>query len=121
MVIAHLISLSGNADSKKIIVDGFFSVEILQRISEYNRVVFLLSSEEVVRREYFNRDCKRDMYECINGLRYPEAAFENVSWSGLPTAAAPFLVKPNEQNNATLLLNPTFIIQCQALGIGGIA
>jgi hypothetical protein len=41
-------------------------------------VVFLLSSEEVVRRDYFNRDCKRDMYECIKALKNPEAVFENV-------------------------------------------
>ncbi|RED52948.1 hypothetical protein [Cohnella lupini] len=78
MVIAHLLKLSGNAGGKKIIVDGFFTVETLKKISNYNKVVFLLSSEEVVRSDYFNRDCKRDMYECIKGLRDPEAAFENV-------------------------------------------
>jgi hypothetical protein len=78
MVIAHLIKLSGNEEGKKIIVDGFFSVGTLKKISDYNRVVFLLASEEIVRRDYFNRDCKRDMYECIQGLRDPEAAIENV-------------------------------------------
>ncbi|TDQ41004.1 hypothetical protein, partial [Aureibacillus halotolerans] len=78
MVIAHLLALSGNAKGKKIIVDGFFTVEILKRISDYTRVVFLLSSEEVVRRDYFNRECKREMYECIMGLKDPEAALENV-------------------------------------------
>jgi hypothetical protein len=36
------------------------------------------SSEEVVRHDYFNRECKRDMYECIMGLRDPESALENV-------------------------------------------
>ncbi|RKN86055.1 hypothetical protein [Paenibacillus ginsengarvi] len=64
--------------NKRIMVDGFFSVEILKEISDYSRVVFLLSSEEVVRHDYFNRECKRDMYECIKGLNDPEAAFENV-------------------------------------------
>lgn len=78
MVIAHLLTLSGNAEGKKILVDGFFTVEILKKISDFNRVVFLLSSEEIVRRDYFNRDCKRDMYECILGLSDPEAALENV-------------------------------------------
>ncbi|MCJ8012332.1 ATP-binding protein [Paenibacillus sp. KQZ6P-2] len=78
MVIAHLLKLAGNAEGKKIIVDGFFDVQTLKKISDYSRVVFLLSSEEVVRRDYFNRECKRDMYECIMGLRNPEAALENV-------------------------------------------
>lgn len=78
MAIAHLLTLSGNAEGKKIMVDGFFTVDVLKKISEYNRVVFLLSSEEVVRRDYFNRECKRDMYECIMGLSDPEAALENV-------------------------------------------
>lgn len=78
MVIVHLIKLSGNAEGKKIMVDGFFSMDILKKISDYDKVVFLLASEEVVRRDYFNRDCKRDMYECIKGLSDPEAAFENV-------------------------------------------
>ncbi|WP_409178180.1 hypothetical protein [Brevibacillus fortis] len=33
MVIAHLLTLSGKAEGKKIIVDGFFTVEILKKIS----------------------------------------------------------------------------------------
>lgn len=78
MVIAHLIRLSGQAGDRKIIVDGFFDVQTLKRISDYSRVVFLLASEEVVRREYFNRECKRDMHACIMGLKDPEAALENV-------------------------------------------
>jgi len=59
-------------------VDGFFGVVTLKRIPDYDRVVFLLASGEVVRREYFNREDKRDMYECIMGLMNPEAALENV-------------------------------------------
>jgi hypothetical protein len=78
MIIAHLLTLAGNADGKKIIVDGFFDVKTLKKISEFSRVLFLLSSEDVVRRDYFNRECKRDMYECIMGLKDPEAALENV-------------------------------------------
>jgi len=78
MVIAHLLTLSGNAEGKRIIVDGFFTADTLKKVSDYNRVVFLLSSKEVVRRDYFQRDCKRDMYECILGLSDPEAALENV-------------------------------------------
>ncbi|GLX68049.1 hypothetical protein [Paenibacillus glycanilyticus] len=78
MVLAHLIKLSGAAGDKKIIVDGFFSLDVLEKVSEFNRVVFLLSSEEVVRRDYFHRECKRDMYECILGLSNPDAALENV-------------------------------------------
>jgi len=78
MAIAHLLTLSGNTEGKKIMVDGFFTVDVLKKISDYNHVVFLLSSEEVVRRDYFNRECKRDMYECIMGLSDPEVALENV-------------------------------------------
>ncbi|CAK6481433.1 hypothetical protein ACPOM7_17565 [Peribacillus castrilensis] len=78
MVVTDLLRISGRAGSKKIIVDGFFSVELLKRISDYSKVVFLISSEKVVRHDYFNRADKRDMYECIKGLKNSEAAFENV-------------------------------------------
>jgi hypothetical protein len=78
MVVSELLKLSGSANGKKIIVDGFFTANILKEISHFNRVVFLLASEKVVRHDYFNRECKRDMYECIKGLKNPEDAFENV-------------------------------------------
>lgn len=78
MVVTDLIRLSSRTSGKKIIVDGFFSVELLKRISDYERVFFLIASEYEVRHDYFNREDKRDMFECIKGLRDPEAAFENV-------------------------------------------
>jgi hypothetical protein len=78
MAVTDLLKLSAGADGKKIIVDGFFTFELLKQISDNNRVVFLLASDEVVRNDYFNRECKRDMYDCISGLINPEAAFENV-------------------------------------------
>lgn len=78
MAVTELIKLSGRANGKKIIVDGFFMPELLKEISEDNRVVYLLAAEDVVRQDYFNRECKRDMYDCIKGLTNPEAAFENV-------------------------------------------
>ncbi|MBO0995990.1 hypothetical protein [Bacillus sp. SD088] len=77
MVVADLLRISGSSGNKKILVDGFFSVNILKEISDYTRVVFLIASEEVVRHYYFNREDKRDMFECIKGLKDPEAAFEN--------------------------------------------
>lgn len=78
MATADLLRLTGKAGHQKIIVDGFFSVEILKEISDYNRVFFLLASEEVIRNDYFIREEKRDMLACINALRDPEAAIENV-------------------------------------------
>jgi hypothetical protein len=32
MVIAHLLTLSGKVEGKKIIVDGFFTVDVLKKI-----------------------------------------------------------------------------------------
>lgn len=78
MAVSDLIKLSGSANGKKIIVDGFFSPELLKEISDDSRVVFMLASEDVVRNDYFNRECKRDMYDCINGLNNPDVVFENV-------------------------------------------
>ncbi|MFD0617731.1 hypothetical protein ACFQZR_09695 [Paenibacillus sp. GCM10027629] len=77
MATVDLLRLSGNVGGKKIIVDGFFTADILKEITDYSRVFFLLASEEVIRHDYFNREEKREMLECINGLKNPNAAIEN--------------------------------------------
>lgn len=78
MVILDLVRLAGSVGDKRIIVDGFFSAALLKKISSYNKVAILMASEEVVRHDYFNREDKMDMLACIQGLKDPEAAIENV-------------------------------------------
>lgn len=78
MAIADLIRIVGSSEGKEVIVDGFFSVEILKEISEYTNVVFLLANPDVVRNDYFNREDKQDMLKCIQGLKHPQAALDNV-------------------------------------------
>lgn len=78
MAIADLIRVVGSSQDNKIIVDGFFTVEILEEISEYSNVVFLLASQDVVKQDYFNREDKQDMLDCIMKLNNPQAALENI-------------------------------------------
>lgn len=78
MVVADLIRVSAMVANKKVIVDGFFGPHELQRISDYSRVFFLLATETVIRHDYFRREDKQDMLNCIMGLKHPEAAIENV-------------------------------------------
>lgn len=78
MAIADLIRLMGGTHGRKVLVDGFFSVEILKKISTYHHVVFLLTTEDVVRKDYFNREDTQGMLRCIMGLQNPTQAMENV-------------------------------------------
>lgn len=78
MVLADLLITVGRDKDKKVIVDGFFTVEELKKISDYTRVVFLLATQDVVRNDYFSREEKKDMLDCIMGLKDPQAALENV-------------------------------------------
>lgn len=78
MVVTDLIRVVGSSPGQKIIVDGFFTVDVLKKISEYSNVVFLLASQDVVRNDYFNREDKQDILKCIKGLKNPQAAMDNV-------------------------------------------
>lgn len=78
MVVTDLIRMVGSSPGQKVIVDGFFTVEILKQISEYSNVVFLTAAEDVVKDEYFSRADKQDMLECIKDLKNPQAAMDNV-------------------------------------------
>ncbi|QVK19346.1 hypothetical protein KHQ81_06560 [Mycoplasmatota bacterium] len=63
-IIMDLVQLAQKED-QKVIVDVHCMPEILKQVSEYNRVIFLLADPEVVFNEYFERDDKLDVYNCI--------------------------------------------------------
>ena len=75
IAVVELISLP---KAKPIVVDGIFPVSILKDITEKSRAVFLMAEMGAIRKDFFFRDDKRDMLECINNLADPKAAFENV-------------------------------------------
>jgi len=75
IAIVELISLSGD---RKVIVDGIFPCDVLRRVSDRNRVVFLMAEIGAIRRDFFNRADKQDMLRCIETLRDPRKAKENV-------------------------------------------
>lgn len=75
MIVLDLISI---AKDNHVIVDVHCFPEILKRISSFNKVVFLLTNPKFSREEYFDRDDKRDMYECIMSLSSPQKTLSNV-------------------------------------------
>ena len=75
IAIIELISLSKNG---RIIVDGIFPVSILKNISTKERVVFMMAEMTAIRNDFFARADKQDMLKCINNLRNPQKALENM-------------------------------------------
>jgi len=73
-----VVDLVHRARDGRIIVDGVFPHEVLERISVPQRCVFLYATMEVIRRDHFRRHDKQDMLECIMRLRDPEEARQNV-------------------------------------------
>lgn len=75
IALVELISLSAD---KKIIVDGIFPCDVLRRVSSTGRVVFLMAEIGAIRKDFFDRADKQDMLRCIERLRDPQKAKENV-------------------------------------------
>ena len=69
-MIIELIQLSQNA---KVVADICIPIELLTKISDYNRIACLLSSPELVTcANYGKRDDHREFLECILSLKEPE-------------------------------------------------
>ncbi|MCL2709119.1 MAG: hypothetical protein FWF03_08400, partial [Defluviitaleaceae bacterium] len=77
LVILELIRLSANA---KVAVDMVgMPPKIAMELTEPERIAFLVATPERVTREYYDRPGHRAVYECIMGLRDPEAALANTN------------------------------------------
>lgn len=76
-IILDLVQLA-QKENTKVIVDIHCMPEIFEQISEYNRVIFLLAEPDLVFKEYFDRNDKSDMYNCIlNNTTNPEQSLLN--------------------------------------------
>lgn len=73
--IIDLLKLSSKG---KVIAEGVFPLEIMQKITYANQCVFLIAEYDLLRRGFFNRADKADMVECIKAQRNPEQIFDNV-------------------------------------------
>ncbi|MBO5144975.1 MAG: hypothetical protein J6C19_05505 [Lachnospiraceae bacterium] len=74
--IAELISISRD---KKVIVDTNIPVEVLKEISDYHRVVVMLSPQAMSVERFFDRNDpeKQFILSIIDGCDNPEAVMEN--------------------------------------------
>ena len=75
MELLELIQLSAN---RRVAVDMYnMPPKLALELTEPNRIVFLVTTPERVVRDYYNRPGHRAIYDCIMGLRDPEAALAN--------------------------------------------
>lgn len=85
MAIIDLVRLSQN---QRVVADVHIPLEYLKGIAEYHQVVLLIAEPEMIVENFFNREDKQDMYECIMSTRNPQATLENVK-NSLRAAAIP--------------------------------
>ena len=85
MAIIDLIKLS---QDQRVIADVHIPLEDLKRIAEYHQVVLLIAEPEMIVENFFNREDKQDMYECIMSTPHPQETLENVK-NALRTASIP--------------------------------
>jgi hypothetical protein len=85
MAIIDLIKLS---QDQRVIADVHIPLENLKRIAEYHQVVLLIAEPEMIVESYFNREDKKDIYECIMSTPHPQETLENVK-NALRTASIP--------------------------------
>ncbi|MFW6318680.1 MAG: hypothetical protein ACOC1L_00705 [Bacillota bacterium] len=76
-IILDLIILASKTN-KMIVVDIHRAVDLFTNISDFNRVIFLLADVKTVRKQYFGRDDKNALLECIQReTNDPEKAIQN--------------------------------------------
>ena len=85
MAIIDLIKFS---QDQRVIADVHIPLEDLKRIAEYHQVVLLIAEPEMIVENFFNREDKQDMYECIMSTPHPQETLENVK-NALRTASIP--------------------------------
>jgi hypothetical protein len=75
MELLELIRLSAN---RRVAVDMYnMPPETALELTDPNRIVFLVTTPERVVQDYYHRPGHRDIYDCIMGLRDPEASLNN--------------------------------------------
>jgi hypothetical protein len=67
----HIVELIQIARDSKVVFEGIISLDLVKSISDYNRIVYLHADEDVVRKAYFDRQDKDDMYQLIKTLSNP--------------------------------------------------
>ncbi len=75
MIIVDLLKISQN---KPVIVEGVFSADMIKNIVHYNNAIFLYAEKHLIRKDYFNREDKKDMLSVINSLSDPVKSLNNV-------------------------------------------
>lgn len=75
MIIMDLLHL---AKEKPVIVDGVYAADAIRGIVPYQRAIFLYAREEVIRRDYFNREDKLAMLDVVNKLSDPKKTLDNI-------------------------------------------
>lgn len=76
-IILDLIILASKSN-KKIIVDIHRAVDLFTKITDEQHVIFLLADVETVRKQYFGRDDKNPLLDCIKReTKDPKKAIEN--------------------------------------------
>ncbi len=75
MIVSDLVRLAGDGP---LVVEGWFPPDLLRRVADLDRVMFLCADPGLVRRQYFARQDKEDMLQVIKGLENPEATLQHV-------------------------------------------
>lgn len=65
------------AQNNIVITDINIPSELIKQISTYNRIACLITTPDIVVRDYYQRDDHRDIYECIMSLKNPQQSFDN--------------------------------------------
>lgn len=75
MNIVELIQISKDS---KVVFEGHISIDSIINITNHNQVVFLYADEEVVRKAYFDRQDKEDIYQLIKTLSNPQEIIDKI-------------------------------------------
>ncbi|MDR1821071.1 MAG: ATP-binding protein [Oscillospiraceae bacterium] len=75
MTLLELIKL---ADTQKVVVDTHMPIKLMKSLTDYNRVVFLVTDTDRIVRDYLNRPGHQEIYDLIMTLQEPERKLENL-------------------------------------------
>ncbi len=75
MIIVDLLKISQH---QKVIFEGLLDIEAVKSLADYQRIVFLGATAEVIRDSYFDREDKGDMLSLIETLSDPEGIYKKV-------------------------------------------
>jgi len=75
MMVIDLIKLSID---KKVVVEGHYPPELMLGLAAEDRIAFLYAEENVIRRDYFNREDKQSMLKAIKKASHSEELVDHV-------------------------------------------